>query len=131
MREPTQPYRPSYPSRFNRHNDKKCYVCGKKGCWSIRHPREERAESHQRFKTYVQSHTHVDDNYDAFLAEFEGIDINDEGKKDDDEELDAFFNNEQAMYQFNTSGCGAVDEQALTIDLKNAAATHATTKDDP
>ncbi|WP_216644188.1 hypothetical protein, partial [Shigella sonnei] len=48
---------------------------------------------------------------------------------DDDchDDLDAFFQHEQ----FNTAAFGTIDGQALTINLNNAAATHAITGIDP
>ncbi|KAF1350556.1 hypothetical protein EJ07DRAFT_169093 [Lizonia empirigonia] len=104
--------RPRYPPR--RSHDKKC-------C--------ERNESHQRFKTYVQNHD-LDDDYDMFLAGFEGIKLHDEAEDDDGnrvDDLDAYFQHEQ----FNTAACGTIDRQALTINLNDAAATHAITGIDP
>ncbi|KAF1357346.1 hypothetical protein EJ07DRAFT_128601, partial [Lizonia empirigonia] len=113
-----------YPPRPQ--HDKKCFVCGKRGCWSTRHTLDERKESRRRYRTYVQSHG-VEDDYTAFLVDFEGIDIGDEeGEQDGD--LDAYFNTHD---YFNTSMCGTVDGQALAIDLNNAAVKHAITKVDP
>lgn len=59
--------------------DKKCFVCGKQGCWSTRHSAEERAQSRRRFQTYAQDHDDVDSDYHVFLAAYEGID---EGNSD-------------------------------------------------
>ncbi|KAF1360357.1 hypothetical protein EJ07DRAFT_165511 [Lizonia empirigonia] len=109
--------------RYNRNDEPR------DGCWSTRHSREERNESHQRFKTYVQNHD-LDDDYDVFLAGFEGIELHDEAEDDDGnrvDDLDAYFQHEQ----FNTAACGTIDGQALTINLNDAAATHAITGIDP
>ena len=31
-------------------NEKKCFICGKTGCWSTRHTGPERKEAYKRFK---------------------------------------------------------------------------------
>jgi hypothetical protein len=80
---------------------------------------------HQCFKTYVQNHD-LDDDYEVFLAGFEGIELYNKAEDDDGncfDNLDMYFQHEQ----FNTAACGAIDGQALTINLNNAAATYAIT----
>ncbi|CAE7020344.1 hypothetical protein PTTW11_03048 [Pyrenophora teres f. teres] len=87
--------RPQYNDNTQRRNNKKCYVYNKPGCWSTRHSREDRKEAQQRYRTYVQTHN-VNIDYEAFLAQFEGINIDDnDDDGDTDEELNAFFNNNQ------------------------------------
>ncbi|KAF7578000.1 hypothetical protein PtrM4_022400 [Pyrenophora tritici-repentis] len=125
--------RSQYNDDTQRRNNRKCYVCSKPGCWSTRHSREERKEAQQRFRTYVQTRN-VDIDYEAFLAQFEGIDLNDDDDNGGtDEELDAFFNNDQfdTKHQFLTATCGAVDGGTMVRNLNNAAALHAITKIDP
>ena len=131
-RDATSTPRFRYATRYRaprRQHDKKCYVCGKTGCWSTRHPREEREDSRRRFRTFVQTHDGVDDDYDAFLADFEGVDTLDNSATD--EELNIFFNLDDQYEQFNTAVCGPVDGQTLTQELNNAATMHAITGKDP
>ncbi|KAK1914262.1 hypothetical protein P3342_007508 [Pyrenophora teres f. teres] len=111
--------RPQYNDNTQRRNNKKCYVCNKPGCWSTRHSREERKEAQQRYRTYVQTHN-VNIDYEAFLAQFEGIDIDDDDDDGDtDEELNAFFNNDQldTKHQFLTATCGTVDGETMASHL--------------
>ncbi|EFQ93714.1 hypothetical protein PTT_08811, partial [Pyrenophora teres f. teres 0-1] len=124
--------RPQYNDNTQRRNNKKCYVCNKPGCWSTRHSREERKEAQQRYRTHVQTHN-VNIDYEAFLAQFEGIDIdNDDDDGDTDEELNAFFNNDQldTKHQFLTATYGTVDGETMVRNLNNTAALHAITKID-
>jgi hypothetical protein len=73
--------------------NKKCFVCGKTGCWSTRHSVEERAQSRRRFQTYAQNHDNVDSDYHVFLASYEGIDDgSNDSLSEDSDELDIFYN---------------------------------------
>ncbi|KAK1914231.1 hypothetical protein P3342_007477 [Pyrenophora teres f. teres] len=70
---------------------------------------------------------------EPFLAQFEGIDIdNDDDDGDTDEELNAFFNNDQldTKHQFLTATYGTVDGETMVRNLNNTAALHAITKID-
>lgn len=109
---------------------KKCFVCGKQGCWSTRHSPDERARSRQRFRTYAQEHD-VDPDYEIFLAGFEGIHIGDDESSDRDEnnDLDAYYAGHDD--QFYTTTCGNISGQLATTTLNNAATTHAITGADP
>ncbi|KAK1912598.1 hypothetical protein P3342_004534 [Pyrenophora teres f. teres] len=100
---------------------------------TTRNATEERKEAQQRYRTYVQTHN-VNIDYEAFLAQFEGIDIDDDDDDGDtDEELNAFFNNDQldTKHQFLTATCGTVDGETMVRNLNNTAALHAITKIDP
>jgi hypothetical protein len=109
-------------------HDKKCFVCGKQGCWSTRHSAEERAQSRRRFQTYTQDHDDVDPDYHVFLAAYEGIDEgNSDSQGEDNDDLDTFYNASTYQSQFNTSTCRPIDGQVVTTALNNAATAHAIT----
>ncbi|KAI0994812.1 hypothetical protein K3495_g13370 [Podosphaera aphanis] len=60
-----------------RDRQKKCFVCGKDGCWSTIHSDEERRESFDRFKNqrYFKESGHLPTmtDYQAFLVDWEGV----------------------------------------------------------
>ncbi|KAF1828306.1 hypothetical protein BDW02DRAFT_652134 [Decorospora gaudefroyi] len=125
--------RPNYPDRRPLRtptHSKKCFVCGKQGCWSTRHSIEERRASQRRFRTYAQTRD-VNPDYAVFLAEFEGIDLKDDTSSEDDttNDLDTFYTGQHE--QFFTSSCGDVNGQTITTNLNNTAMTHAITGIDP
>jgi hypothetical protein len=64
-------YRKSYKPR--NHRNKRCYVCGKPGCWLTRYQPDERKTAFQRFQATAYD-TSASRNYGSFLAEFEGVD---------------------------------------------------------
>ncbi len=65
---------------------KKCYVCGKIGCWSTKHPIDTRKKAYDKFNQSA-TRKHLEPSvayYQSFLSEFEGI----EGLTDDvDDEM--------------------------------------------
>jgi hypothetical protein len=133
-------YRDSYGSRrYNENgktNDKKCFVCGKTGCWSIKHTSEKRRNFYQRFRSYPQTYDDVNDDYAFFLAKFEGIDISDDDADrelcdPDDELIDAFYAFEKEFHNQFLTTCGPVNSQITTTMLNNAAAMHEFTGVDP
>lgn len=64
--------------QINTRRDKKCYICGKTGCWSTNYTLKER----KRSKAQYLAHCEIigeDMEYAVFLTEYEG------------EEVDQFF----------------------------------------
>jgi hypothetical protein len=57
--------------------DKKCFVCGKVGCWSTKHPAWERKPRQDKWRQYAQEmgQGSSESDFAAFLVDFEGIDI--------------------------------------------------------
>jgi hypothetical protein len=54
---------------------KKCFVCGKEGCWSSNHTQQERDRVRNAYNVACESHGHEpprDDDFDLFLQECEG-----------------------------------------------------------
>lgn len=117
-------------NRSGSNASKKCFICNKIGCWSTRHPIEERRRSRQRFQNYVQDRG-IDSDYEAFLMSFEGIDIDDDDDdgNEDNKDLDLYF--QSYNEQFLTSACGAINGRIITTRLNNAATAHAATGNDP
>jgi hypothetical protein len=82
----------------------------------------------------------LDDNYTAFLADFESLEIGEESDDDfaaKDAHLDAYFTKtpiapeDSHDMQFVTATYGPIDGQATTAMLNNAATLHAFTGEDP
>src|ERR1700733_2172205 len=71
----------SHNDHSHGHNPRKkrCFCCGKEGCWSNRHTQEERDKAYQlrkaKFKTFVQF-------ADQFILECKGIDPGPEDSDD-------------------------------------------------
>ncbi|KAJ5562323.1 hypothetical protein N7461_001084 [Penicillium sp. DV-2018c] len=63
-------------------SDRRCYVCGKPGCWSTRHTSEERRKAYDRYKNDPGATDKTKVGYVAFLAWWEGV----EGLESDDDE---------------------------------------------
>jgi hypothetical protein len=133
--------------RFN--YQKKCYICTKPGCWSTKHPLEERKQAYERFRQKAPSTQHYQDTpitittYYTFLAEFEGV----EGFQDDEvDEIDqlmadttvqdspemrgTFENNDLDFDQFTTE-LGEVHGSDTLAILQDQSTCHALTKIDP
>ncbi|KAK1992527.1 hypothetical protein LX36DRAFT_617431, partial [Colletotrichum falcatum] len=107
---------------------KKCFVCGKPGCWSNKHPGHERQKSFQRYKS--QYFTETSPGFEQFLAEYEG-DHGLDGKDDDNNntaeghfEDDIFFTS-TAFY-----GKNVINGREVFTQLRNQATYHALTKED-
>ena len=61
---------PSSSPSNNGFQKKKCFVCGKTGCWSTKHTDKERQESRNKFaKRFTSS---IDKRYDSYIQEYEG-----------------------------------------------------------
>ncbi|KAL2285921.1 hypothetical protein FJTKL_07413 [Diaporthe vaccinii] len=76
-------------------NNKRCYVCGKTGCWSTRYPPEERWRLRNTYFTMQEQlgKEPTNSEYAAFIADYEGLDINNEDESDsanDDKEQKAY-----------------------------------------
>ena len=69
-------------SRTNTRSDKKCYICGKTGCWSTNHTLEERKRSKAQYIAHCEI-TGEQMEFTTFLVAYEG------------EEVDQFFLEEQ------------------------------------
>jgi hypothetical protein len=52
---------------------KKCFVCQKEGCWSIKHPPEERKRSQIQYISQCHIQGTDSGSYATFLAGFEGV----------------------------------------------------------
>jgi hypothetical protein len=127
---PRGSYRGGNGGRFT---TKKCYICGKQGCWSTRHTRDEQRKSRREFRSYVQEKGYGNgDDFAEFLVDFEGLDIisdfeDGNGSTDDTYPSDAWYGSARPFegnHQFFTT-CGPVDGQITIIMLNNAAVMHA------
>lgn len=86
-------------------SDKKCYICGKTGCWSTNHTLEERRSSKAQYIAHCEI-TGEQMEYAVFLVAYEG------------EEVDQFF-------------LGEEDDQRLAVKyLTNQAFLHHVTGED-
>lgn len=114
---------------------KKCFICGKPGCWSTHHSLEERKAGFSRFQqqSYFQGEPVTPEYYQAFLAEWEGV----EGFTHIENEVDQFLESwenefdehEHKNEQFLTE-YGPVNPYQVIQHLNNQSAFHAVTRKD-
>lgn len=125
-------YRNSYRDRDQnssrrRSFRKKCFVCGKEGCWSTKHTPGER----QKAKTQYLTHNGDDDvtsdtDFAAFLADYEGCEDTQESgdeQSDDSSDEDAFVcdnEREVANYMMDTAFLHAISGGDEAVDDDNA-----------
>jgi hypothetical protein len=71
--------RGSYDNNGHRNNNtnKKCFVCGKPGCWSTKHPLSERRPRQNHWRRFMQEHGQNDTDFASFLIDYEGVDTGD------------------------------------------------------
>lgn len=104
--------------------DKKCFVCGKIGCWSTRHTSAERQKSREKFKSTPK------EKLDQYVVMIEGLDTN------YDADFEAFCNEidieeqEQASASITTTawvseGYGNPEGSELFEQLERQATIHA------
>ena len=69
---------------------KKCYVCGKVGCWSTKHTLEERKASYGRYRDNARAMDArpTPEAYHAFLVKFEGLEIGDDDDENERERIE-------------------------------------------
>jgi len=113
---------------------KKCFVCGKPGCWSTKHTKEERQSSFNRYKsTYFAQASPATFNH--FLLDYEGCDMShlqeasdgeEQHSDDDDNHVDtAFFTSTTFFTQ------PSIDGPTVFSELRNQATAHALTHENP
>jgi len=130
--------------RFGRNNkrtarsaaDLKCYVCGKQGCWSTKHSKEDRRKAYDRYKSDRNTRDKSKVTYNSFLAWYEGVDDGLDTDEEDSPVLqylqsmgiddDSSDNNEeQVPGPLHTSAF------EMTAFLQNMSTRHLLTKEDP
>ncbi|XDG08264.1 hypothetical protein ABKA04_007879 [Annulohypoxylon sp. FPYF3050] len=135
--------------RWNRRDDnnrrggnprkgKKCFVCGKQGCWSTKHSTGERKAKRGEWRQYAQDQGFEDTNeeYSAFLLDYEGIDVG-EPESEEMEDFDMWLSHQndgddddacgsQESTQYLTT-YGEIDGQRVADILANQATEHAFT----
>ena len=128
-----------YGKDMRRNGRKQCFICHKEGCWSTKHPQEERSRSiesfRQRFRPGIDRHIR------QYIADYEGEEADpciednegcDDGSQDDieamimDIELDDGDNNDAAEH-FMTS-YGNVNGYNMLAQLNNQSIRHAITR---
>ena len=114
---------------------KRCFVCGKPGCWSTHHSLDERKAGFSRFQqqAYFQGEPVTPEYYQAFLAEWEGVEGYTQSKNDVDQFLES-WNGECSEYEFQgeqfLTEFGPVDPYKVIQHLNNQATFHAVTRED-
>jgi hypothetical protein len=109
---------------------KTCFICKKSKCWSTCHSKQERIEHCHRYQQYIQEEDLEAPSYEVFLANFEGIELEDSDSSDHDDgtgDIKAFLTDQVYL----TASCGKVNGDAIISSLNNAATLHAITGDDP
>jgi hypothetical protein len=148
---------PGRDSRFGRHGggprrgghgnfkpgrtptDKKCFVCGKPGCWSTTHTAEERKKSYELFKSDKNTRDGSAATFAQFIFWYEGSELENETVSDsvshffqenDDFNDGTIDSKGQFQSTFFTDSAPA-DASRVTAFLANAATHHFLTKEDP
>jgi hypothetical protein len=123
----------SYP-RSQRSHTKKCYVCGKSGCWSTKHTLEEQREAYNKFKghaTYTLEQDVTPQLYNSFLANFEGLEgIVYKQESDTDEVLRLTMEEHPPNGGIFMTEMGEIDGIETVSILNDQSAYHAFTKTD-
>lgn len=122
----------SNQSRQNQRIQKKCYICGKVGCWSTKHGIEERRVAYQRYKqsSYI---TDIADpspnNYQSFLTEFEGTELDGDNENDDEIQQLMAATNLDDIYEPESylTELGEINGVCAVTQLNNYATFHAVT----
>ena len=55
---------------YDRRRKKRCFICDKKGCWSINHIKEEKDAARTRLKERFIKHDRFDDRFDQRVAQY-------------------------------------------------------------
>lgn len=118
-------------------SDKKCYVCGKPGCWSTKHSGEERRQAYSKFKA-KRGQDNTQDAFLQFLSQHEGhepLDDNSEDTRQYLQRLEVDDHDDNSGETFHTStayfGSTAINGHAMATALMDQAAFHAITKQYP
>jgi hypothetical protein len=121
--------------------DKRCFVCGRTGCWSTKHTAEERRQRQNKWRRFVQEKGQGSSlsDFTAYLTDFEGVDTSEweNGSNDDDyqTEFEAWctMNNTPDHTMQHTqylTDYGPIDGNNTVAILNEQAALHGFTKAD-
>ena len=114
------------PSPSTYDSSKKCFVCGRTGCWSTKHTKEERQESRNKFAKRFTGP--INKRYDSYLQEYEGE------ENDITEDLEALTldmeENLEEAENFITTTTTFTPNQAISLysELSSQATYHTLTK---
>jgi hypothetical protein len=120
-------YSSNRPSRTAR--TKTCFICKKPGCWSTKHPPDERRQANSNWRRKYPDRGST--KYQSFLYEWEGIEVLEEGSDGEMDqlmtELDKFSCDTE---NFSTELCevSAKEAQNTVTILHNNSTFHAITK---
>ncbi|EAQ91626.1 hypothetical protein CHGG_03561 [Chaetomium globosum CBS 148.51] len=127
-------------SKFSRPpTERKCFVCGKPGCWSTTHPIEDRKKSYERFKADKDARDGSIAAFAQFIywhegseleADYEDNPVSQFFHKYDDHDDDTIDNRGKFHSTFFNDSAPADAIQVTTL-LANAATHHFLTKEDP
>ncbi|EAQ83592.1 hypothetical protein CHGG_09996 [Chaetomium globosum CBS 148.51] len=127
-------------SKFSRPpTERKCFVCGKPGCWSTTHPIEDRKKSYERFKADKDARDGSIAAFAQFIywhegseleADYEDNPVSQFFQKYDDHDDDTIDNRGKFHSTFFNDSAPADAIQVTTL-LANAATHHFLTKEDP
>jgi hypothetical protein len=116
--------------------NKKCYVCGKPGCWSTKHTLDERKQAYNKFSQYATC-IHQEPTtayYQSFLTQWEGIeDLTEDNEQGQVEQLLAEMeigNEEFCDFDNYVTEFGEVNRPETIAILNNQSVFHSVTKTD-
>ncbi|KAK4206099.1 hypothetical protein QBC37DRAFT_245561, partial [Rhypophila decipiens] len=126
----------------------KCYVCGKEGCWSSKHPQQERREAYERYKRGASKHDTSYQAYSQYVVWHEGgLPSLDDTVNPDEALIDQFFQSDDDESEqdsdeegtdshyvsdtFFTETPKPVDGPKVATLLNDASVRHYFTHEDP
>jgi hypothetical protein len=103
---------------------KKCFVCGRSGCWSTKHTEEERQKA---YKQFVADSEATEKDYQHFLQEFEGTSDDAE-----DHQWTMSLDIEDSLYETDNylTELGEINRLKTVSVLNDQSFVHATTRED-
>ena len=126
-------YTPS-SNRTSRFQKKRCFVCGKEGCWSTKHSEKERQDSKTKFAKRLTN----SNRYTSYIQEYEGIPDDDQHEIDQDMEALAleiddedFVNHEAENFVTSISTIPMGYAQAYYNKLSDQSTSHIITQSIP
>ena len=116
-------------------NTKKCYVCGKEGCFSTKHSREDQEESKKQWRERWKERSAK--RFDQYLTEYEGLDEKEDSGLDEAMKGLTFDDSDGDHASFITTFGNIDNPKELTQTLANNSFEHfltgaiANTQDSP
>ncbi|KAI0993882.1 hypothetical protein K3495_g14302 [Podosphaera aphanis] len=80
---------------------KKCFICGKEGCWSTKHPNDERRRARTRYLAHCHYTGDISNNFATYLVGYEGHEMAVQQDENPNDFEDETYAAETANYLMN------------------------------